>query len=86
MLELGFASLKGNMTQTRRAIASVAFHSKGSIWDQFVFHMEKYHIFVHTLCLSYWFKQYLFEFNTGIYYIDIQTIHIEDLNESLRLI
>ena len=33
-----------------------------------------------------WFRQYLFEFNTGIYYIDIQTMHIEDLNESLRLI
>ena len=33
-----------------------------------------------------WFKQYLFEFNTGICYIDIQTIHIEDMNESLRLI
>ena len=44
-------------------------------------------IFSHPLpCPHIWFKQYLFEINTGIYYIDIQTIHIEDLNESLRLI
>ena len=47
MLELGFASLKGNLTQTRRTMASVTSHSKGSIWDQFVFHMAKYHVFVH---------------------------------------
>ena len=55
LLELGFASLKGNLTQTRRAIASVTTHSKGSIWDQFVFHMAKYHIRVHTLYINYYF-------------------------------
>ena len=38
LLELGFASLKGNLTQTRRAIASVTIHSKGSTWDQFFLH------------------------------------------------
>ena len=37
LLELGFANFKGNLTQTRRAIASVTIHSKGSIWDQSVF-------------------------------------------------
>ena len=50
----------------------------------------KMHLILCTCTVSVgteiWFKQYLFEFNTGIYYIDIQTIHIEDLNESLRLI
>ena len=48
--KLGFAiySLKGNLIQTRRAIASVTIHSKRSILEQFVFHMEKYHIFIHT--------------------------------------
>ena len=49
MLELGFVSLKRNLTQTRRAIVSVTINSKGSIWDQFVFHMTKYNIFVHTI-------------------------------------
>ena len=58
LLELGFASSKGNLTQTRRAITSVTIHSKGSIWDQFVFHMAKYHIFVHTPYFSYYFWRY----------------------------
>ena len=58
LLELGFASLKGNLTQTRKVIASVTIHSKGSIWDQFVFHMADYHIFVHTLYLNYYFWRY----------------------------
>ena len=52
LLELGFASLKENLIQTRRAIASVTIHSKGSIWDQFVFYMAKYTIFLYTLSLS----------------------------------
>ena len=39
-----------------------------------------------VLRLLYWFKQYVFEFSTGIHYIDTQTIHIEDLKESLGLI
>ena len=51
LFELGFASLKGNLTQTRRAIASLTIHSKGSIWDQFVFHMEKIPFF-NTLSIS----------------------------------
>ena len=43
-------------------------------------------IIVQEVLRLYWCKQYVFEFNTGIHYIDIQTIHIEDLKESLGLI
>ena len=67
LLELGFASLKGNLTQTRRAIASVTIHSKGSIWDQFVFHMEIYHIFVHTFYFIYYFWRYSLLFPRNSY-------------------
>ena len=67
LLELGFASLKGHLTQTRRAIASVIIHSKGSIWDQFVFHMPKYHIFVHTLYFNYYFWRYSLLFPRNSY-------------------
>ena len=67
LLELGFASLKGNLTQTRRAIASVTIYSKGSIWDQFVFHMAKYHIFVHTLYFNYYFWRYSLLFPRNSY-------------------
>ena len=59
LLELGFTGLKGNLTQTRRAIASVSIHSKGPIWDQFVFQMAKYHVFVHTVYFSYYFCRYI---------------------------
>ena len=64
LLELG---LKGNLTQTRRAIAIVNIHSKGSIWDQFVFHMAKYHIFVHTLYFNYYFWKYSLLFPRNSY-------------------
>ena len=56
--ELGFASLKGNLIQTRRTIASVTIHTKGPIWYQFVFQMAKYHIFVHTLYFNCYFRRY----------------------------
>ena len=67
LLELGFSSLKGNLTQTRRAIASVTIHSKGSIWDQFVFHMAKHHICVHTLYINYYFWRYSILFLRNFY-------------------
>ena len=55
--------------------------------DTVIFGLKRLSYFLFCILLHLlWFKQYLFEFNTGIYYIDIQTIHIEDLNESLRLI
>ena len=69
LLELVFASLKANLTQTRRTIASVTVHSKGSIWDQFVFHMAKYHIFcTHSLF------QLLFLENVASYFLEILLI------------
>ena len=67
LLELGFASLKANLTQTRRAIASVTIHSKESIWDQFVFHKAKYHILVHTLYFNYYFWRYSLLFPRNSY-------------------
>ena len=67
LLELEFASLKGNLTQTGRVIVSVTIHNKGSIWDQFVFHMAKYHIFVHTLYFNYYFWRYSLLFPRNSY-------------------
>ena len=67
LLGLGFDSLKGNLTQIRRAIASITIHSKGSIWDQFVFRMAKYHVFVHTLYFYYYFWRYSLLFPRNSY-------------------
>ena len=51
-LSFYFASLEGNLTQTRRTIASVTIHSKGSMWDQFVFHIWQNTICLYTLSIS----------------------------------
>ena len=36
-------SLGGTLTQTRRAVGKKIFPSKGPMWGQYVFFMEKYH-------------------------------------------